>query len=201
MIVKIDGMGFTGDYDHQVENRSFVFRFDVRLGGHILRVPYHLWMQDKARLAHDLMGRKFRWPMIVLIEFTPLEAASAPAANTSPVIDEQQPATGDAGDEGNTENSQPNGGERASSETTGNAPDDQPTENVQKAPLMYGEMPLHQAVSDLVKDGALRIKAVAHQLDKPEDDVRAAIEDPASLAEIAQGGWVRLKVPEEPAAA
>lgn len=177
VVLVIEGLGFTGDYDHQTEGRAFVFRHDVKAGGHTLRIPMNLWMQNKAKLARDLMGRRTRLPIITLVELS----AVAPAVPQTHALE--------------------NEGSTPSPETTVPPPPDATPESEPTWPIMYGEMPLHEAVSGILKEAgnAIRIKAVAHQLSVSEDDIRTALADPASTVEIANAGWVRLKPQETPA--
>ena len=194
VVVKIEGLGFTGDYDHQLEGRAFVFRHDVKAGGHTLRIPAHLWMQNKAKLAHELMARRTRLPMIALIEYSPAAPLDATPPTSIPQTQGGEAAT-------HQTHALENEGSTPSPETIAPPlPEATPTTEP-SGPIMYGEMPLHEAVSAVVKqaDFAMRIKAIAHQLSVPEDEIRTALADPASTVEIANAGWVRLKPQETPA--
>lgn len=236
VVVKIEGLGFTGDYDHQLEGRAFVFRHDVKAGGHTLRIPAHLWMQNKAKLAHELMARRTRLPMIALIEYSPAAPAAIPQTQSSTPSHEAAPLPKDIKEwttdqilSASTDDiiaaclaaepagaiPQTQGGEAATHQThalenEGSTPSPEtiapplpettPTTEP-SGPIMYGEMPLHEAVSGILKEAgsAIRIKAMSHQLSVSEDDIRAALTDADSTAEIANAGWVRLKPQETPA--
>ena len=191
IVLKIDGVGFTGDFEFQVEHRSFLFRYDLKLGGHVLRVPFHIWMQDKAKLAHDIMSRKQRHCFVTLIEFTPVATASEETD-----LQGGEPATRQA------HNLKAEGSIPSPAPTVEPEPESaQETPLEAPGPIMYGEMPLHEAVTGVLHQAgsAVRIKAIAHQLDVSEDSIRTALEEPSADAEIASAGWVRIKVQETPA--
>src|SRR6476620_3752217 len=59
VVVKLVGVANNAPYDfHDKGTRSYIFRFESALEGHILRVPLHLWQAGKGRLAHDLMEQR-----------------------------------------------------------------------------------------------------------------------------------------------
>ncbi len=83
IIVKLVGVGNNAPYDfHDKGTRSFIFRFESALEGHVLRVPLHLWQENDARLAHDLLDqRRFPHAIIVFLELPPV--AQPPQTNSS----------------------------------------------------------------------------------------------------------------------
>ena len=83
IIVKLVGVGNSAPYDfHDKGTRSFSFRFESALEGHVLRVPLHLWQENDARLAHDLLDqRRFPHAIIVFLELPPV--AQPPQTNSS----------------------------------------------------------------------------------------------------------------------
>lgn len=201
IVVKIADLGMTSDFDMQVGNRSYLFRWDSRKGGHILRVPHGIWHQNKEQVANEIMyQRKMRYPVIVTVELPAVEALpisttqGGEAASRQPHTLENEgsnPSPGTIVLPPSNEAPFADGADKVKK------PKDEQTEgNKEPEPpkvLMYGEMPLHAAVAELVKESAIRVKAIAHQLDVPEDDIRAALKDPESTAEVANAGWVRIK--------
>ena len=85
IIVKLVGVGNSAPYDfHDKGTRSFIFRFESALEGHVLRVPLHLWQENDARLAHDLLDqRRFPHAIIVFLELPP---AAQPPQPISPLM-------------------------------------------------------------------------------------------------------------------
>ena len=89
VVLKLIGVGNSAPYDfHDKGTRSYIFRFESQMEGHILRVPLHLWQAGKGRLAHDLMEqRRLPHAMVVLLE------GPATAKPTPPLSDVKMGAT------------------------------------------------------------------------------------------------------------
>lgn len=69
VIVKMTAVGNNQPYTHRAGDKSFIFRWASELQGHILRVPLALWMQNKAKLAHELLDqRQSSRSLVVLFE-------------------------------------------------------------------------------------------------------------------------------------
>ena len=84
IIVKLVGVGNSAPYDfHDKGTRSFIFRYESQQEGHILRVPLHLWQENKARLAHDIMDqRRLPHALIVTLEQPALTSTAILPADT-----------------------------------------------------------------------------------------------------------------------
>lgn len=202
IVVKIADLGMTSDFDMQVGNRSYLFRWDHRKGGHILRVPHSIWHQNKEQMANEIMyQRKLRYPVIVTVDLP--EGATISKAQGGEAASRQSH---------NLENE----GSNPSPETipvppsnegfVEDVPTDQPQETAapcsqpaqDSGVIMYGEIPLHQAVAALLDSGSTKLKAAAHHLDVSEDSIRAALKEPASTIRVGNAGWILPK--EKPAA-
>lgn len=197
IILKVQNVGSTGEHEIlDKEGRSYRLRWSTPHGGHVIRVPFSLWSQNKHRLAHDIMeAQPPQFPLVVLIEDSQQQVApgasvahsDATASSTLAPATIQQMADEQATREKAEQvletltSEQPPAEETVNTETTG------------PQPLMYGEMPLHQAAADLVAAKAVRIKDLAQLLEVSEDDIKTALADPESKAELASAGWVRLK--------
>lgn len=88
VIVKLVSVGNTAPYDFRDAkgSRSYVFRWDLKAGGHVLRVPLSLWQANKAQIAHDIMDQR-RLPNAIVVtvelpETMKLAEALPPAAST-----------------------------------------------------------------------------------------------------------------------
>jgi len=84
IVAKFIGVGNTSPYDYRAkDNRAYVFRYDSKLEGHILRIPLRIWQGDGKKrptdnLAHAMMDeRRMPHPMVVTVEM-PKEIVKAP---------------------------------------------------------------------------------------------------------------------------
>lgn len=71
VLVKLVAVGNTAPYDFRDAkgSRAYVFRWDLKAGGHVLRVPLSLWQANKAQMAHDIMEqRRLANPIVVTVE-------------------------------------------------------------------------------------------------------------------------------------
>jgi len=69
IIVKLCDLGMTQDYELQTSGRTFLFRWDYKRTGHILRVPHSVWHAQEEEVAHQVMQhRRLRAPMVVTVE-------------------------------------------------------------------------------------------------------------------------------------
>jgi hypothetical protein len=84
ILVKLVGVGNSAPYDfHDKGTRSFIFRYESQQEGHILRVPLHLWQENKARLAHDIMDqRRLPHALIVTLDQPALTSTAILPADT-----------------------------------------------------------------------------------------------------------------------
>ncbi len=220
VVVKLVGVGNNAPYDfHDKGTRSYIFRFESVLEGHILRVPLHLWQAGKGRLAHDLMEqRRLPHAMVVTLE-PPTAAKPTPLTNltemgaTDTSTDTRNvvgpgaeptvaPAFGSACgaktvaerlltvvDSGLTEKPSVKAQAALADASTVSVA----TTSVQAVvpPLIAGR-PLHEAAYELVEPPK-RLKALAALLGVAEDALRAGIGHADSRIELANAGWVRRK--------
>jgi hypothetical protein len=198
IVLKLVGVGNSAPYDFRDKGtRSYIFRFESAQEGHLLRVPLHLWQENKARLAHDIMDqRHMTHAMIVTLEMPPASAAPQIPQTTIP---DKMGATDTSTDtlnvvgpgaeptvaptfDGEAENTV---AEQSLTVVDGGLqkPDGQP---------LVGGRPLHEAAYDLVEPPK-RLKALAALLGVAEAPLREAIASPQSRIELATAGWVRRK--------
>jgi hypothetical protein len=219
IIVKLVGVGNSAPYDfHDKGTRSFIFRFESALEGHVLRVPLHLWQENDARLAHDLLDQR-RFPHAIIV-FLELPAVAQPPQQTTPQMGATDTRTetrivvgpgteptvaptfplsttpDTAADKSNT---QDEGRAACPQAPAVVAPDSQTSPAVltaQREGTAMGpqtaDRPLHAAAYDQVA-APKRLKALAALLSVPEPALRAAITHPNSQIEVATAGWVRRK--------
>ncbi|WP_395746564.1 hypothetical protein [Prosthecobacter sp.] len=220
VVVKLVGVGNTAPYDfHDRGTRSYLFRYEAQMEGHILRVPLHLWQAGKGRLAHELMEqRRLPHAMVVLLESP---AAAAPRSNDA----EKRGATDTRADTrivvgpGAEPTVAPASGGACGALTMaegacgaltvaegacgtltmvdGGLPEVfQTTANHGKRlPTTANgaeSAPLHEAAYALV-DSPRRLRALAALLGEPEGALRAAIVHAGSRIELVNGGWVRRR--------
>ncbi|WP_395740621.1 hypothetical protein [Prosthecobacter sp.] len=207
VLVKLIGVGNTAPYDFRDKGtRSYIFRFDPALEGHVLRIPLHLWQENRARLAHDIMDQRHMAHSMVVT----LEQPSTPAPPVSPIpqstISAQTGATdtrtdtrivvGPGAEPTVAPTSPP--GEKAVDETSATVVAPSSAKALDGMPDGLPELqtadgrPLHEAAYDLAEPPK-RLKAMAALLGVAEASVRAAIDHPRSRVELAMAGWVRRK--------
>jgi hypothetical protein len=204
VVVKLVGVGNNAPYDfHDKGTRSYVFRFESALEGHILRVPLHLWQAGKGRLAHDLMEqRRLPHAMVVTLD-APTAAKPTPPTNLT-----EMGATDTSTDTRNVvgPGAEPTVAPASAGEKALNAEADVKAQaaeadaatvsvaatNVQAVVPLIAGRPLHEAAYDLVEPPK-RLKALAALLGVAEDALRTGIGHADSRIELANAGWVRRK--------
>lgn len=79
VLVKLVAVGNTAPYDFRDAkgSRAYVFRWDLKAGGHVLRVPLSLWQANKAQMAHDIMDQRRLANAIVVTFEMPSPTAAA----------------------------------------------------------------------------------------------------------------------------
>ncbi|WP_395752547.1 hypothetical protein [Prosthecobacter sp.] len=196
VLVKLIGVGNTAPYDFRDKGtRSYIFRFDSALEGHVLRIPLHLWQENRARLAHDIMDqRHMAHSMVVTLEQrTPPE--DAPPWIPHSTISAQMGATDTSTDtrivvgpgaEPTVAPTSPHGGKTEAEQSLTIVDSGSP--ELQTA----DGRPLYEAAYDLAEPPK-RLKALAALLDVAEASLRAAIDHPRSRIQLAMAGWVRRK--------
>lgn len=195
VVLKLVGVGNSAPYDFRDKGtRSYIFRFDSNAEGHLLRVPLHLWQENKARLAHDIMDqRHMTHALIVTLETPPASAATPIPQNTISA----EPKMGATDTSTDTRNVVGPGAEPTVAPTFAKASEGR-TASVEtvtveaKEPPLVGGRALHEAAYDLV-DPPKRLKALAALLGVAEAPLRAAIGHSGSRIELATAGWVRRK--------
>ena len=197
VVVKLVGVGNNAPYDfHDKGTRSYVFRFESALEGHILRVPLHLWQAGKGRLAHDLMEqRRLPHAMVVTLDapaaaktalitnLTEMGATDTSTDTRNVVGPGAEPTVAPASAEEKAEMTQ-----RAAEATISVAA----TSGQAVVPPLIAGRPLHEAAYELVEPPK-RLKALAALLGVAEDALRAGIGHADSRIELANAGWVRRK--------
>jgi hypothetical protein len=192
VVVKLVGVGNNAPYDfHDKGTRSYIFRFESQLEGHILRVPLHLWQAGRGRLAHELMEqRRLPHAMVVLLE------PPRPAKPTTLLSDTEMGATDTSTDARNVVGPgaeptvAPASGEKTVAEQSLTVVDGGLTET--RTTSVHGARPLHELAYDLVEQPK-RLKVLAALLGEAEGALRAALVHPDSRIELANAGWVRRK--------
>lgn len=94
IVVKLLGVGSLSPFDYRGRDvRSYVFRYEPVEQGHILRVPSHLWHENRAAIARDIMEQRGPHMLIVTVEM-PAAApqAVAPAAPAVSVVEPEDTA-------------------------------------------------------------------------------------------------------------
>lgn len=215
VVVKLIGVGTTANYDFRDKGtRSYVFRNEPQMEGHILRIPLSLWMagegRNKAKLAHEIMDqRRMMHSMVILFETPPAAiskqqeverpAVEAAPANTSPemvatdtpestrnVVGPGVEATVATAEDIFTSQGESDSSDPYKVASAGSTP--APT-SISETP----DLPLHERALSLVTDNPKRLKALSALLGVSETDLRAAIEHSESKIELANAGWVRPK--------
>ncbi len=214
IVVKLVGVGNTAPYDfHDKGTRSYIFRFESALEGHILRVPLHLWQAGKGRLAHDLMDqRRLPHAMVVTLDaptaakptpptnFTEMGATDTRTDTRNVVGPGAEPTVAPASPSAKaTEDTSEDGALNGETDVivqvavADASPATVAATSVQaEAPPLIAGRPLHEAAYDLVEPPK-RLKALAALLGVAEGELRAGIAHPDSRIELANAGWVRRK--------
>lgn len=206
MLILATNVGDVSPYELCDENgRSYVFRWDVKEGCHVLRVPVSVWTQNRRALALALFDTRSRnGPNLVPVpEFQTQQGSSvaergthnsevegaipSPATIMKPVeaasvltpydVEAIKQATGEA-----------------KAETPEDAvSDDKPvvaSETIED--LGADEEFLHVAIAKVVAERPSRVAELAQLLDTTEEDVRVAIAYEGSGL-VNASGWVKLK--------
>lgn len=73
IVVMARGIGSIQAYEFRDrDGRSYLMSWDAALNGHVLRFPWHLWMDRDGQLAHAVMNRRrLAFPLITLVEWKP----------------------------------------------------------------------------------------------------------------------------------
>lgn len=205
VVVKLVGVGNNAPYDfHDKGTRSYIFRFESALEGHILRVPLHLWQAGKGRLAHDLMEqRRLPHAMVVTLD-APTAAKATPLTNLTEMgatdtSTDTRIVVGPGAEPTVAPASAQEKALKAEADVKAKAPvADAPTVSVAATsvqavvpPLIAGR-PLHEAAYELVEPPK-RLRALAALLGVAEDALRTGIGHADSRIELANAGWVRRK--------
>jgi len=212
-------VGTTQDwqFNDRTAQRSFMLRWEPRLEGHILRVPFSVWSANNHKFAKDLMWQKMTRPVIVTIELTAPIAASA--AENSVVIPAEQAETitpPEMGAPATQEGahivvglSDPPAGASAVEGKNGTPEQVESLLAGQNQALLDEEQASNEALAAAranipkvlslmeraynAAESAIRVKPLAEKLDVSEEALREAIAHPESRLEIAAAGWVKRK--------
>ena len=220
VIVKMTNVGSNADYQHRDKaGTNYIFKFDIRRAGHVLRVPYRLWHQNNEKMAHDMMdSASLPRPLVVTIELPPappvVVAAETQTLSTAQEVqaptEEAAPANTPAEQMGATDTdatlrnvvgpeNAPTVAPAAETDSTSQGELDSsephtlaPAGSIPAPDTISEPFDIAQAAYDLV-ESPKRIKALAALLGVEEPALRAAIDKPESKIELAQAGWVRRK--------
>jgi hypothetical protein len=194
ILVKLVGVGNSAPYDfHDKGTRSFIFRFESALEGHVLRVPLHLWQENHARLAHDLLDqRRLPHAIIVFLELPPVAQPPQPPSSPMGATDTRTETRIVVGP-GSEPTVAPTFPLQASEASPATGSESSAATTLQAAPPPpSADRPLHEAAYDQAATPK-RLKALAALLGVTEPALRTAITHPASQIELATAGWVRRK--------
>ena len=98
VVVVAKGIGATLPYEFRDrEGRGFLLNWDVKLDGHVMRVPWHVWMAEGGRLAEVMLNqRRLPFAMVVLVEWEGMkkEAGGNEKADEVVLKEGEVPTTG-----------------------------------------------------------------------------------------------------------
>lgn len=182
LVLVIYGVGTTAPYEFRDdEGRDYICRWETKLGGHVIRVPAHLWAANNHRMARSCMERRRQqFPLVVGIELAAEvaaeEGASVGLGHQTGVPSKPQPET--------PESDEVEADADFSIETPA---------AVDPNSIQVQGVPLHHIIAATVGDGAMRLKTLKLALggDVSEDDVKLALQSPDSVAKL-QFGWVSI---------
>lgn len=169
IVLIVMGIGSTAAFDFRdKEGRYYILRWESKMNGHVIRIPHSIWSQNNSAMAFAIMDqRRQAQSVVVTVDYTPCETAPVVVPVEPPitvVIPKPAPVVEEVKEE-------QNGSEDA---------------------LMYGEMPLHEAIAAIVSTTPQRVSALAEHFGKSEEDIRAAIKSEGSTVRVAQAGYVRV---------
>lgn len=175
-------VGSTADYQFRDKTggRSFLLKWNTRLDGHVLRVPYSVWSAKDHAFANALMRQPMHRPVVVLVEF----AASAPAVTAPAEAESQSPEKTGA----------PETQEAAcivvgpSVAPQAGAPTGEAEGTAEQ--IVAAIVPLHMRAY-VAAEAPIRVKPLAELLNVTPEVLREAIANPHSRLEIAAAGWVK----------
>ena len=180
VVLMIFGVGATAPYEFRDdEGRDYICRWETKVGGHVIRIPAHLWSANNHKMARSCMERRRQqFPVVVGIELA-TEVAGEGIATVG--LGHQADAT-----------PQPPVVLPADSEADVDfTVDEEPA--VDPNSVQVGGVALHHIIAAAVGDGAMRIKSLRAQLggDVTEDDIKLALQSPDSVAKL-NSGWVSI---------
>lgn len=168
VLLKACNVGDISPYELSDENgRSFIFRWDTKLGGHQLHIPLSIWMANNGKLAHELLERR-NLPVPLVPLFILPQSQGGQAVSCQPHTLE-------------------NAGSTPAPATT----PETPTTTSEAAPS-EGVF-LHEAIAAAVKEKAKRVSDLMEELGATEEEIREAIGSDVSTVHIAGAGWVKPK--------
>lgn len=60
------------------EGRYYMLYWDAKLEGHVMRIPWHLWMEEDGKWADAMMNQhRFPFSLVVLVQWKPAEVMKA----------------------------------------------------------------------------------------------------------------------------
>lgn len=181
VILKMTSIGNNQPFTYRAGDKTFMFRWSSPDAGHVLRVPLNLWMQDKAKLAHEMLAQKRIGHSIVVL----FEMPKQPDLRISP------PEMGAADTSDNDQNvvglvEAPTAAPAVETPIPGVITSSESIPDAKAAPAIY------DIAYDLT-EAPKRIKELAALIGVPESGLREAIALPESRVEVTGPGWVRRK--------
>lgn len=188
VVLMIFGVGTTAPYEFRDdEGRDYVCRWETKIGGHVMRVPAHLWAANNHKMARSCMERRRQqYPVVVGIELATEVAGAGSAAvglghqtdaTPQPLVVLPPASEADVDLDFSVDSSEPFN-------------EDPP---IDPNSVQVGGVALHHIIAAAVGDGAMRIKSLRAQLggDVTEDDIKLALQSPDSVAKL-NSGWVSI---------
>jgi hypothetical protein len=178
IIMMIFGVGTTAPYEFRDdEGRDYVCRWETKIGGHVMRVPAHLWAANNHKMARSCMERRRQqYPVVVGIELAEVGEVASPVEFTERSVEPEGVAVG-------------LGHAAAPSMASAVEPDF----SVAVEPVMVGGETLTAVITAVVAEGPMRAKSVAAMIggEITEDQVKAAAGAEGSGLSF-KSGWISI---------
>ncbi|TDU62480.1 hypothetical protein EI77_04704 [Prosthecobacter fusiformis] len=174
------GVGSTQPYEFcDKEGRCYVMKWEAGLDGHVLRLPWTLWMADEGRLAEVMLNqRRLPFAMVVLVEWVREEEDAR--------VGEVSRGEGGKGADGGWLADGAGKSAHAPLEVGKGAEGDLEVDPF----LCYSRM------REMLGGGALRLRALGWGLGLEEKELREVLEGAGCPAVVTPTGWVKLRATE-----
>lgn len=175
----IFGVGTTAPYEFRDdEGRDYVCRWETKIGGHVMRVPAHLWSANNHKMARACMERRRQqFPVVVGIELAEVAEVAAPVEFAERSVEPEGVVVG-------------LGHAAAPSLVSADEPDFSVPSS---EPVMVVDELLTSVIAAVVRDGPMRAKSVATMIGNEitEDQVKAAAGAEGSGLSF-KSGWISI---------